>query len=87
MASLSPEGPPASRAGPVRARCDLPLSSGWHWVEAERKRRRVKDGEGRLEAGSLVGWCGHAVLGSACREAWVDEVPSVHGHLHRMMEG
>lgn len=55
-------------------------------MEAERKRRRVKDGEGRLEAGSLVGWCGHAVLGSACREAWVDEVPSVHGHLHRTME-
>lgn len=35
----------------------------------------VQDGEAHLEAGSLVGWCGHAVLGSACREGEADVVP------------
>lgn len=35
----------------------------------------VQDGEGHLEAGSLVGWYGHAVLGNACQEGWEDVVP------------
>lgn len=35
----------------------------------------VTDGKGRLEAGALVGWCGHAVLGNAFQEGRGDVVP------------
>lgn len=79
MALLSPEGPPASHAVPVRGRFELPLNSGGHRLD--RKHCRVQGGEGHLEADSLVGRCGHAVPGNACQaEGWVDVVPWVHGH-------
>lgn len=54
-ASLSPEGPPAWRAGPDRGRFELLMSSGGHRLEPGRKHRRVQGGEGHLEADSLVG--------------------------------
>lgn len=83
MASLSPEGPPASGAGPVWGRCELPLSSGGHRVEPDHKDHQdVRDGEAHLEAGSLV----HAALESACQEGQADVVPSVHGHLNITIE-
>lgn len=68
LASLSPEGPPASHAGPVWGRSDLLWSTGGHRVEPDHKHHHVQDGEGRLEAGSLV-------LVSACQEGWGDVVP------------
>ena len=52
LASLSPEGPPASDAGPVQGRCELLLSSGGHREKADHKHHHVQDGEGHLEAGS-----------------------------------
>lgn len=76
LASLSPEGPPASHADPARRRCELPLSCGGYWVEPDRKHRQdVQDGVGHPGAGPLVGWRGHVVLGSACQEGWEDVVP------------
>lgn len=75
LASLSPEGPPASRSRPVWGRSDLLWGTGGRWVEPGRKRRHVQGGDGRLEAGSLAGWCGHAALVGACREGWGDVGP------------
>lgn len=49
-------------------------------MEHDHMHHRVQDGEGRLEAGSLVGWWGRADLGNACQEGQVGVVPWVHGH-------
>lgn len=55
LASLSPEGPPAWRAGPVRGQFELLMSSGGQRLEPDRKHRHVQGGEGHLEADALVG--------------------------------
>lgn len=39
----------------------------------------VLDEAGHLEAGPQVGQGGHVVMGSACQEGRVDEVPWAHG--------
>lgn len=54
-------------------------------MQPDRTRRPdVEDAVGRLEAGSLVDWCGHAALRSACQEGWVDVVRL--GHEYRVAE-
>lgn len=81
LALLSPEGLPASHAGPDRGHSEHLLSSGGHWVQPDRMHfQGVQDEAGHLEAGPWVGRCGLVVLGSACQEGRVDVVPKAHGH-------
>lgn len=82
LALPSPEGPPASHAGPVRGCREPLLSSGGHWAQGYcTSQPDVQGGVGALEAGPLVGHCDRVVLGSACQEGRADMVPWAHAHL------
>lgn len=84
---LSPEGPPASHAGPCQGHSGHPLSSGGHWVVPDHNHYQgLQGGVGHLEACPLVGWYDLVVQGSACHGGQVDVVPKALGHLNRRGE-
>lgn len=60
LASLSPEGPPASSARPVW---------GHRKHQEEPDHKSYQDVQGG--AAHLGGWCGHVVLGVACQKELV----------------